>query len=73
MLHLSRFRDAEVLLLAGTSLWEWLSLGYDHPENQSAQERFPEEDKVHGTCMWSLHMAISTMQTGPGVGVRVAS
>lgn len=38
----------ELSEVTGTSLWEWLSLGYDHPENQSAQERFPDEDKVPG-------------------------
>ena len=41
-------------LLAGTSLWEWLSLGYDHPENQSAQERFPDENKVQKSAHGSL-------------------
>jgi hypothetical protein len=38
---------AEQTSLSGTSLWEWLSLGYDHPENTSAQQRFPDESKVH--------------------------
>lgn len=33
---------------AGTQLWEWLSLGWDHPSNISARERFPDEDKVPG-------------------------
>jgi hypothetical protein len=48
-------------LLAGTSLWEWLSLGYDHPENQSAQERFPDENKVQTSADGSLDN-----EEGPG-------
>lgn len=36
------------LMHAGTKLWEWLSLGYDRPENTSAQARFPAEELTPG-------------------------